>query len=286
MKKVTKALFPVAGMGTRLLPATKAVPKELLPVYDTPILELLVEECVSAGIEEIIIVTSREKPAIAQHFDQFPFLEQILDQKNKTAIKDKVTRFKDIKFSFVSQGEAKGDGHAILCAEHLFDEDEPFLVIFGDELHFGNPSSVHQLLESFDENQKSVIGVRKVPIKNISAYGVVNPVSEVNSDTFEISGVVEKPAPEDAPSPYAVIGKYICTGDIWDALKSGGKSEGGEQRLADGLDQLLKNNKAFARTIHGERFDTGNKDGLLMANIFYACSQNDLLKAEIREMLK
>ncbi|MEI7511571.1 MAG: UTP--glucose-1-phosphate uridylyltransferase [Candidatus Peregrinibacteria bacterium] len=286
MKKITKALFPIAGMGTRLLPATKAIPKELLPVYDRPILEVLVEEVVDAGIEEIVFVTSRKKSALENHFDAYPELEQKLEEEGKTELLEKIRKFKDIKFTYVRQAEPKGDGHAILCAEHLFG-DEPFLVIFGDELLFGSPSSIDQLLGAYAQTQASVIGVRHVPTAEISSYGVVAPlVAAEQEGIFPIQGVVEKPRPEEAPSNFAVIGKYVCTPEVWDALKKAKKSVNGETRLIDGFAEILaEGGPLYAAELKGSRFDTGNPKGLFFANL-YSALQNGVSKAEITAFLE
>ncbi len=293
MKKITKALFPIAGMGTRLLPATKAVPKELLPVYDRPILEVLVEEVVDAGIHEIIFVTSRKKSALENHFDAYPELEKKLEEEGKTELFEKIRKFRNVKFTYVRQAEPKGDGHAMQCAEHLFG-DEPFLVIFGDELLFGPSSSVQQLLSAYEKTNTSIIGVRHVPTAEISSYGVVAPLLKVDSneknthekgEIFQIQGVVEKPRPEDAPSNFAVIGKYICTPEIWKALEDSQKISSGEIRLIDGFSEILaKKGVLYASEMKGFRFDTGNPKGLFLANL-YSALQNGVTKEEIEAFL-
>lgn len=283
--KITKALFPVAGMGTRMLPATKSVPKELLPVYNTPILDLLVEECMDAGIEEIILVSSREKHLIEDYFDSFPELEKKLEKKGDTERLKRIQKFKNIRFTAVRQGEQHGDGHAMLCAEHLFSENEPFLVVFGDELTFGKPSSVSQLLDAYAQKKHSIIGVRKVPKENISSYGVVDPKEPTTSKVFEIQDVKEKPKQEDAPSDMAIIGKYICTSDIWKELHSAKPSAGGEIRLADGFMDLLKTSPISACTIDGHRFDTGSSKGYFLANLYYAMQHEEINKTDIEEVM-
>ncbi len=284
MKKITKALFPVAGMGTRMLPATKAIPKELLPIYNTPIIDVLIEECMEAGIDEIILVTSREKYLIENYFDSFHELEKKLAKKRDFERLARIQKFKKIKFSSVRQGEQLGDGHAIMQAKHLLG-DEPFLVIFGDDLTFGTPSSVAQLLQAYEKTQHSIIGVRQVPRETLSSYGVV--AISGNSDLEAISGVVEKPKIEDAPSDKAVIGKYVCTSEIWTALENAGTSHGGEMRLIDGFEIMLeKNQQISAQTISGERFDAGSTKGYFLANVFMAMKSGEVSKDEILEVIK
>lgn len=283
MSYIKKALFPVAGMGTRMLPATKSIPKELLPVYNTPILDLLVSECVDAGIEEIILVTSREKYLIENYFDSFPELEKKLKAKKDWDRLKTIEKFRSIKFSAVRQGEQHGDGHAMKCAEHLIGE-EPFLVIFGDELTFGYPSSVRQLMDAYQETKTCVIGVREVPKKEISLYGVVDIKGISNIE--QVHGVVEKPDPLMAPSNKAVVGKYICTPEIWKALASAGTSKGGELRLIDGFETLLESSKVHACTLEGERFDTGSSKGYFWANVYYALKSGYITPQEIHNKVQ
>lgn len=285
--KIKKALFPVAGMGTRMLPASKSIPKELLPLYDTPILDVLLEECVDAGVEEFILVTSKGKDSIMDYIDSFPSLEKKLQEKGDTERLQKIKKFHDVKFSFVRQGEQNGDGHAMLEAEHLLKNDD-FLVIFGDEVTFGKPSSVKQLVKAYHETKTSIIGVQEVAPSKVSAYGVVNPsdAKMVSEKTFEISGVIEKPSPEKAPSNFAVIGKYVCTSDIWNALKKAKASAGGEIRLIDGFEQLLKDRNISACTLSGERFDTGSLQGYFFAHMYSALHHKGVTKEEILCFLK
>lgn len=283
MSCIKKALFPVAGMGTRMLPATKSIPKELLPVYNTPILDLLVSECVDAGIEEIILVTSREKYLIENYFDSFPELEKKLEAKKDWDRLQTIQKFRNIKFSAVRQGEQNGDGHAMKCAEHLIG-DEPFLVIFGDELTFGSPSSVQQLIDAYQKTQTCVIGVREVPTEEISLYGVVD--THGNESIEQVYGVVEKPEPSLAPSNKAVVGKYVCTPEIWKALASARTSAGGELRLIDGFETLLLSSKLHSCTLEGERFDTGSSKGYFWANIYYALESGYITPQEIQNAVQ
>jgi len=294
---VKKALFPVAGMGTRMLPLTKVAAKELLPVYNVPALDILVEECMNAGIEEIIFVTSKGKDSIMDYFDALPELEEKLQKKVDAGDKEsmvrlqKITKFKNMKFSSVRQAEQKGDGHAILQAKHLL-KNEPFLVVFGDDLTFTNSSSVEakkssiqQLLEAYEIKQSSIVGVREVPMETISSYGVVD-IPNTGEKVNCIKNVIEKPSVEKAPSNQAIIGKYICTPDIWNGLENATTSAGGEIRLIDGFEQLLKDNISVSSCkIEGERFDAGNIKELFFANVYTALKSGDVTKKEILDII-
>lgn len=284
MKKITRAVFPVAGMGTRMLPATKSVPKELLPIYDTPILDILVEEAVDAGIEEIIFVVSREKYLIEHYFDSFPELERKLEEKKDFERLARIQKFKNVHFSSVRQGEQKGDGHAILQAKHLL-KDDPFLVVFGDDVMFGTPSSMKQLIDAYDHHQNTIIGVYEVDHAEVSSYGIVAPSADSSGAFFSVADVQEKPKQEDAKSNLAIIGKYICTSDIWEAIENAGTSHGGESRLADAFLELLPAKPLSACLLSGTRFDTGNMQGYFYANIFYALQSGEVTKDEILKFL-
>lgn len=282
--KIRRALFPIAGLGTRFLPATKVIPKEMLPIVDSPVIELLVEEVVNAGIEEVIFVTSRGKGALEDHFDIVTELEIALQKKGKMEFLERIKKFeKKVTFAFVRQHAPLGDGHAILCAKHLL-EGEPFLVIFGDDLISGSPSSVAQLLSAYESSHSSVIGVQRVEKENISAYGVVDPAEE-NAPTFRLRGMVEKPKAEEAPSDMAIIGKYICTPGIWDAFETATHSKDGELRLIDGFVSLLKNEPISACLIDGERFDVGTPLGFLKANIAFGMEREEY-REELLEFIR
>ncbi len=284
-KKITKAVFPVAGLGTRMLPATKAIPKELLPIYDTPILDLLVEEAIDAGIEEIIFVVSREKYLIEHYFDSFPELERKLKAKNDTERLALIQKFKNVHFSSVRQGEQQGDGHALLEAKHLLKND-PFLVVFGDDVMFGSPSSMKQLLNAYEEHQNTIIGVYEVNPDQVESYGIVAAKESVYEKVFSVADVQEKPKKSEAKSNLAIIGKYICTKEIWKALENAGTSHGGESRLADAFLEMLPNTPLSACLLEGNRFDTGNMQGYFYANLFYALKTGEVKKEEIEEFLK
>lgn len=283
MKKITKAVFPVAGQGTRMLPSTKSIPKELLPLYDTPIIDFLVEECVNEGIEEIIFITSKCKHSLENYFDSLPELEKKLEIKKDFESLERIRKFKNIKISFVRQGEQKGDGHAILQAKHLL-QDSPFLVIFGDDITFNNKSSVAQLLEAYKEKESSILAVTTVDKKNISSYGVVD--ISTNEKINKVNNVIEKPSPEKAPSNKAIIGKYICMPTIWEALENSSVSVGGEYRLIDAFEYLIKKDQdIFSCTIDGNRFDTGSKKGYAMASLFFALKNKHISKDEVLNLL-
>ncbi len=273
MKKIKKAILPVAGFGTRFLPATKAQPKEMLPVFDTPAIQYIVEEAIDAGIEDIIIVTGRTKRAIEDHFDANFELEHSLEQKGKTKELEMVQKISDMaNFIYVRQPKPKGDGHALLCAESLVAEDEPVVVLFGDDLvdNQGGKNAVQQMMEVYEETGDSVVLLEQVPEERISQYGVVD--YKTKSDAYGlVSRFVEKPKPAEAPSDLGVIGKYILTPDIWKKLKTCKPSPDGEIRLANAFESHLESGgEIMGRILEGERFDTGDKLGFLKATIHFA----------------
>lgn len=255
--------MPVAGMGTRFMPATKVVPKELLPIVDKPVIQYLVEEAVESGIEEIVFVISRDKELIRQHFSHHPELEELLRFRGKHDIADKISPIHKLaKFSYVYQDEPLGDGHAILQAEEVIG-DEPFLVLFGDDVVKHEVPAAKQLIDQF--KGEAVIAVEKVPKAKISSYGVIEPGKQ-SGRLYEVLGMVEKPHPDKAPSEFGVIGKYVVPPTIFEAIRQGQKSVGGELRLIDGLIKLAEDEGIWAYHIEGERFDTGKAAGLIAAN--------------------
>ncbi|MBU0577577.1 UTP--glucose-1-phosphate uridylyltransferase [Patescibacteria group bacterium] len=261
--KVKKAVLPVAGVGTRFLPATKVVPKELFPIVDKPVIQYLVEEAVLSGIEEIIFVISKGKELIIDHFSPKPELEDFLRQKGKMDILEKVKPIHDMaKFSYVYQDSPLGDGHAVLQAEKLVG-GEPFLVLFGDDIVKHEIPAAKQLLDNFFG--ESIIAVEKVPMSEISAYGVIEP-GDKKGELYSVKSLVEKPDQSEAPSDLGIIGKYVCPPEIFDALKKSTSSKGGEIRLIDGFITLSKDQGIWACQIKGERFDTGKAEGLVEAN--------------------
>lgn len=287
-QKITKAIFPVAGFGTRFLPATKAQPKEMLPIVDKPVIQYLVEEAVAAGITDIVMVTGRGKRAIEDHFDTSFELEQTLVEKDKHDLLEEVRKISKLaNFIYVRQPKPLGDGNAILCARAVIG-NEPCAILFGDDVMDGKVPAIRQLMDVYEETGCSVIGVKEVPKEDISSYGVVGGQSvEIGNlkDVFEIDKLVEKPKPENAPSNLAVSGKYIITPEVFDCIERGGRSSGGEQRLIDGYEELLKTQKIYAKIMEGRRYDTGQKIGLLQANIDFALKHPEL-GPELRAYLK
>ncbi len=256
-------MLPVAGVGTRFLPATKVVPKELLPLIDKPVIQYLVEEAVGSGIEEIIFVISKEKELIREHFSAKPELEEFLKKKGRSKILEKVKPIHRLaKFTYVYQDQPLGDGDAVLKAEKVVG-DEPFLVLFGDDIIKNGVHAAHQLIDKF--SGEAVIAVKKVPDEQVSHYGIIKP-GRKEGRLHEVTGMIEKPAPDQAPSNFGVVGKYVCPPEIFEAIKSSEASKDGELRLIDGLIKLSETQKIWALEIEGERFDTGRPEGLVAAS--------------------
>lgn len=264
--KITKAILPVAGIGSRFLPATKTVPKELFPIVDKPVIQYLVEEAVKSGIKEIIFVISKNKELIRDYFSKHSILEDFLEEKGKTNLLKRITPIHSLaKFSYVYQDEPKGDGHAILQAEKLIG-NEPFLVLFGDDIVKSDVPAAKQLIDKF--NGESILAVEKILRENTASYGIINP-GERNGRLYEVNGLVEKPHQDEAPSNLGIIGKYVCPPEIFDALRASKPSKDGEIRLIDGFVELQKTQKIWAYAIEGDRFDTGKASGLIAANNAY-----------------
>lgn len=285
-KPVTKAIFPVAGFGTRFLPATKAQPKEMLPIVDKPVIQYLVEEAVAAGIKDIIMVTGRGKRVIEDHFDTSFELEHTLVEKEKHALLEEVRNISKLaNFVYVRQPKPLGDGHAILCARNLIG-DEPCAVLFGDDIIDGPKPAIKQLIDAYNETGASVIGLQEIDKKDSASYGMIGG-NHLQDGLYEVNQLVEKPKPDKAPSNLAVIGKYIITPEVFDCIEKGGRSEGGELRLIDGFEQLLKTQPIYAKILEGRRYDTGQKIGLLQANIDFALKHPELgpeLKAYLKTL--
>ncbi len=293
MKKVRKAIFPVAGFGTRFLPVTKTQPKEMLPVVDKPVIHYLVEEAVASGIEEIILVTGRGKRAIEDYFDKSFELEHTLVERGKHDLLKEVLDIPNLaRFVYVRQPIPMGDGHAILQALELV-RDEPCAVMFGDDLVFGDRPALSQLIDEYERSGDSVIAVTEVPDEDLSKYGVVSLEGEFgDSNSARIDGFVEKPLSlSEAPSNYGVIGKYVVTPDVMNMLervqdKFKEDEIDGEIRLADAFGLALDDNLSIkAKIVDGKRFDTGSKIGMLKASVEVALSRDDL-KDEFMEYLK
>ena len=270
MKKVTKAVFPVAGMGTRFLPATKASPKEMLPVVDKPLIQYAVEEAVAAGVTDMIFVTGRSKRAIEDHFDKAYELESELERRNKTEMLEFVRNLlpKNINCIYIRQPEALGLGHAVLCAKPAIN-DEPFAVILADDLLDGKPAVLKQMVDIYDYYHCSVLGVQEVPREDTKSYGIVaaRPLAE---RVEQISAIVEKPKPEDAPSNLAVVGRYVLTPRIFAMLEQVQPGAGGEIQLTDGIAALLQEQQVLAYRYEGVRYDCGSKIGYLQATVEFA----------------
>ncbi|NTU66724.1 MAG: UTP--glucose-1-phosphate uridylyltransferase GalU [Candidatus Moranbacteria bacterium] len=281
MQKIKKAILPVAGFGTRFLPATKAQPKEMLPVVDKPVIQYLVEEAVASGIEEIIFVTGRGKRAIEDHFDKSFELEETLVEKNKKELLHEVQKISSLaKFSYVRQPMPLGDGHAILQAAHIVG-DEPVLVLFGDCLYDGICPPSKQLIEVYEKYGDSVIGLSQVDKQEVSKFGVIDGV-KLDESVFEIKGMVEKPKPEDATSNLVAVGKYIITPEVMEVLANMKHGKSGEIRLADAFDIMLRNNRPlYGKELEGEWLDTGDKFNFIKASI-----KLGLKHPEIGEKLK
>lgn len=267
MTKIKKAVFPVAGLGTRFLPATKASPKEMLPVVDKPLIQYAVEEAVAAGCEQLIFVTSSSKRAIEDHFDKTYELEAELEKKGKNKLLQLV---KDIVPPHVSciylrQAEALGLGHAVLCAKPVVG-DEPFSVILADDLIDNNNGCVNQMVQSYEKNEASILAVQQVDKDETDKYGIVSLKNETDNEGF-ISGIVEKPAPADAPSTLAVVGRYILNPRIFHYLEKTQKGAGGEIQLTDAIADLLAEEQVYAYEFEGIRYDCGSKLGYLQANV-------------------
>ena len=286
--KLTKAVFPVAGMGTRFLPATKASPKEMLPVVDKPLIQYAVEEAYEAGIREMIFVTGRSKRSIEDHFDTAYELETELEAAGKQALLDIVRSVQpdDMQCVYVRQARALGLGHAVLCAEQLVG-DEPFAVLLADDLVRGNPEGpgvLKQMADVFARTHASVLAVQEVPLEHVHRYGVVAGV-DVGNGLIDIQKMVEKPKADVAPSRTTVAGRYILTPQVFDCIRAGGRGVQGEIQLTDGIAGLLASQKVFAYAYQGKRYDCGSKQGFLQATVELAL-QHAEVSAEFRDYLK
>jgi len=264
---VQKAIFPVAGLGTRFLPATKAQPKEMLPVVDKPLIQYAVEEAYAAGVREMIFVTGRHKRPIEDHFDMTFELEVALEQAGKQELLDVVRGVKpdDMECIYVRQAQALGLGHAVLCAERLVG-NHPFAVLLADDLMVGQPPVLKQMVDQFAEWRASIIAVQEVPPEHTRRYGIVAG-TPVNDRMMDITRIVEKPAPEDAPSLLGVAGRYILTPGVFHEIASQPRGVGGEIQLTDGIAGILRREKVFAYQYQGKRYDCGSKEGFLEATV-------------------
>ncbi|WHT48259.1 UTP--glucose-1-phosphate uridylyltransferase GalU [Sporosarcina thermotolerans] len=277
-KKVRKAIIPAAGLGTRFLPATKAMPKEMLPIVDKPTIQYIVEEAIASGIEDIIIVTGKGKRAIEDHFDNNFELEENLIQKEKFDILEKVRQSSNVDIHYIRQKEPKGLGHAVWCARK-FIGDEPFAVLLGDDIVTADTPGLKQLIEQYEETHASVIGVQTVSDEETDRYGIIEPSSQIGR-RYAVENFVEKPALGTAPSNLAIMGRYVLTPEIFKYLGEHEKGAGGEIQLTDAIQKLNQVQRVFAYDFEGKRFDVGEKLGFITTTIEFA-----LLNEEMRGQL-
>ncbi len=277
MKEIKKAVFPVAGMGTRFLPATKANPKEMLPVVDKPLIQYAAEEAVAAGIDTLIFVTGRNKRSIEDHFDTAYELERELEAKNKKKMLEVLRNIlpPHVKCVFIRQSQALGLGHAVLCARPVVN-DEPFAVILADDLiNFSDQPCLSQMVDLFEYQHCSILGTEPVPIEDVSSYGIVAG-TEVRPGLMEVSGIVEKPSSDKAPSNVAVVGRYILTPRIFDLLEKTQRGAGNEIQLTDAIADLLEEQRVLSYNFKGRRFDCGSKLGYLKAQVEFALEHEEV----------
>lgn len=284
MMNVRKAIIPAAGLGTRFLPATKAQPKEMLPIVDKPTIQYIIEEAVEAGIQDIIVVTGRNKRSIEDHFDRSIELELELEKSGKQEMLDMVRDISDMaNIHYIRQKEPRGLGHAILAAQH-FIGDEPFAVLLGDDVVVSRQPCLGQMLDVFKEYQTSILGVQTVAHEVVDKYGIIAG-KQVDERVYKVNDMVEKPAPEEAPSNVAVLGRYIITPEIFRFLETQDAGKGGEIQLTDALKRLAKEQAMYAYDFKGHRYDVGSKVGFIQANIEFALRREEL-RAEMEAYLQ
>ncbi|KJZ83787.1 hypothetical protein ClosIBUN13A_CONTIG92g01220 [Clostridium sp. IBUN13A] len=277
-KKIRKAIIPAAGLGTRFLPATKAQPKEMLPIVDKPTIQYIIEEAVASGIEEILIITGRNKKCIEDHFDKSVELEMELEKNNKNELLELVQDISDmVDIHYIRQKEPRGLGHAIRCAK-AFVGNEPFAILLGDDIVYNNQKPcLKQLIECYNEYKTSILGVQTVEKEDVSKYGIVDGIL-IEDRVCKVKGLVEKPSVDEAPSNTAILGRYIVTPKIFDILDNTKPGKGNEIQLTDALLELIKEEAMYAYNFEGKRYDVGDKLGFLEATVEYA-----LRKPEIRD---
>lgn len=274
MQKIKKAIIPAAGLGTRFLPATKAMPKEMLPIVDKPTIQYIVEEAIDSGIEDIIIVTGKGKRAIEDHFDHAFELEDNLIAKKKFDLLEKVRQSAEVDIHYIRQKEPKGLGHAIWCARK-FIGNEPFAVLLGDDIIQAEPPCLKQMIDVYEQVHSSVIAVMEVAREETNRYGIIDPLDQ-KGRIYDVKGFVEKPKVEEAPSNVAIIGRYILTPEIFDFLSLQKTGSGGEIQLTDAIEQLNEIQKVYAYAYEGKRYDVGEKFGFIKSTIEMALSREDL----------
>jgi len=285
--KIRKAIIPAAGLGTRFLPATKAQPKEMLPIVDKPTIQYIIEEAVASGIEEILIVTGRNKKCIEDHFDKSVELEMELTKNHKDELLELVKGISDmVNIHYIRQKEPRGLGHAIHCAKS-FVGNEPFAILLGDDIVYTDESKrpcLKQLIDCYDEYKTSILGVQSVDAENVSKYGIVDGI-QIEDRVCKVKGLVEKPSQEDAPSNTAILGRYIVTPKIFEILENTKPGKGNEIQLTDALLELVKTEAMYAYNFEGKRYDVGDKLGFLSATVEYALRKPEL-KDEFIEYLR
>ena len=275
-KKIRKAIIPAAGLGTRFLPATKAQPKEMLPIVDKPTLQYIIEECVASGIEEILIITGRNKKSIEDHFDRSVELEIELEKAGKQQMLEMVREISDmVNVHFIRQKQPRGLGHAILCAK-TFVGDEPFAVLLGDDVVYNDQKPcLKQLIDCYGEYKTSVLGVQTVDPQDVNKYGIVGGL-HIEDRVYKVKELVEKPSVEEAPSNVAILGRYIITPKIFEILENTKPGKGNEIQLTDALLKLIEHEAMYAYDFEGRRYDVGDKLGFLQATVEYALRKEDL----------
>lgn len=284
MAKITKAVIPAAGLGTRFLPATKAVPKEMLPIVDKPTIQYIIEEAAASGITDMLIITSRTKKTLEDHFDKSYELETELEKSGKTELLSELVGIRSMmNIQYVRQAEAKGLGHAIYCAKS-FAGGDPFAVLLGDDVVYSEKPCLKQMIEMYETYNASILGVQSVPESEVSKYGIVSG-EQVADRMWRVHDMVEKPPREQAPTNVAVLGRYIITPEIFTHLENTKPGAGGEIQLTDALKTLAKEQEMYAYDFVGRRYDVGNKMGFLEATVEYALRRNDL-SAGFMEYLK
>ena len=274
MQKIRKAIIPAAGLGTRFLPATKAQPKEMLPIVDKPAIQFIIEEAIASGIEEILVITGRNKRSIEDHFDRSLELEMQLKAQGKYDLLGMIEEISNITIHFIRQKEARGLGHAVLCARQ-FVGNEPFAVLLGDDLVDATVPCLAQLIDVYDDLGGSVLGVQKVPKDKVSSYGIVDPKA-VKPNVWQAMTLIEKPEAEEAPSQLAVLGRYILEPEIFDILEHTRPGRGNEIQLTDAICELAGQKPVYAYSFYGRRYDIGDKEGFLEATVEYALKRPEL----------
>lgn len=284
IKPVRRAVIPAAGLGTRFLPATKATPKEMLPIVDKPTIQYIIEEALASGIEDIIIISGKSKRAIEDHFDRNMELEMSLEASGKFEQLEMVRRISEINLHYIRQKEPRGLGHAILCARR-FIGDEPFAVLLGDDVVDSEKPALKQLIDVYDRRGFSVLGVQEVAPEKVSSYGIIDGAPTEEARTYTVKDMVEKPAQEEAPSRLAVLGRYIITPEIFDILENTPPGRGNEIQLTDALRVLAKQQPMYAYNFEGRRYDVGDKQGFIEATVEYALKRTEM-HGKLLEYLK